>query len=49
MALRTSSPLAKLAKKFSSVRVRLIAAFSVVSGLTLCAAAVSYFACCKLP
>lgn len=34
----------RIAAKFASVKVRLIAAFGVVAGLTLCAAAVSYFA-----
>ena len=34
----------RLANLISSVKVRLIAAFSIVSALTVCAAAVSYFA-----
>ncbi len=34
----------RVAAKFGSVKVRLIAAFGIVAGLTLCAAAVSYFA-----
>ncbi len=42
--LSKAPQLSLIAAKFGSVRVRLIAAFSVVSGLTLCAAAVSYFA-----
>ena len=44
MSLSRFFVLRGLAINFSSVRVRLIAAFSVVSGLTICAAAVSYFA-----
>ena len=44
MSLSRFFVLRGLAINFFSVRVRLIAAFSVVSGLTICAAAVSYFA-----